>query len=666
MINLLLATVALVGAEVLTVSPGGLTPQAAVERVRTARRAGDSSAWEIRVRGVNVLTEPLRLTDEDHDLAFVGEEGAALSGGIPVTGWRDVGAGVWEADAPRLADGRTAFFDQLWANGRRAACARFPNEGWFSIAAASQTVARVAAGVTNYLEHVVFSNAVARTLSEVPREDLPYLEAGVICKWSYGLRTLVSSDVAANAVAFETPVRWLWWKTWQPRNAQVAFYNVRSSFDAPGEWFLDMKAGKVRYRPLPGETLAAFSCVVPRPGLSRLVDIRGNWTEGRTARRISFSDLAFLYTSTVGPRNAPEPLVMHQAACGMDGAVTAEGARELAFENCRVAHTANYALRFDSACVSNRIVNCTLEDAGAGGVWMGARDVRGADIARRVLDPVRADAVAFNLISNCTIRVLGRYNPEGTGVALTHCSDTKVVHCDISDVYYTGVSVGFTWGFSGSVAQRNEIAYNRIWDLGKGVMSDMGGVYTLGTSFGTTVHDNVIHDVVSFSYGGWGLYCDEGSEGVVMERNLVWNTTDGGFHQHYGTGCTIRNNIFAFNRMSGAVRMRREVVEGVPCTLHFVNNIVYVSEGPLCGQGVRKVGGIWANNLWWDTSGKAVLDTLDWTGWAASGKESRGRLTDPLFVDAANHDFRLRPESPAFDMGFRPWDFTLAGRKDFK
>ena len=287
----------------------------------------------------------------------------------------------------------------------------------------------------------------------------------------------------------------------------------------------------------------------------------------------------------------------------------------------------------------------------------------GDRLTRRIYTRIGPRSTAFNLVSNCTIRAAGRFNPEGTGVALTHASDCRVIHCDIHDIFYTGVSVGWTWGFQGSVAQRNEIAYNRIYDLGKGVMSDMGGVYTLGTSFGTRVHHNVIHDVRSYSYGGWALYTDEGSEGIVMEKNLCWNTTDGGFHQHYGSGCIIRNNIFAWNRMVGAVRTSRDIVQDVRCTLDFVANIVLVREGPLAGDEVWKVGGTWANNLWYDVSGRPVLMGGGWEKWCRSGREINGRYADPQFFDATGFDFRLKETSPAFDLGFKSWDYAESGRK---
>lgn len=213
------------------------------------------------------------------------------------------------------------------------------------------------------------------------------------------------------------------------------------------------------------------------------------------------------------------------------------------------------------------------------------------------------------------------------------------------------------------MAQRNEIAYNLIYDLGKGLMSDMGGVYTLGTSFGTTIHDNVIHDVCSYDYGGWGLYADEGSEGIVMERNLCWNTTDGGFHQHYGSGCVIRNNIFAWNRIRGAVRTSRSLVDGVPSSLHFIDNIVVVREGPLVGEGVSKVNGVWSGNLWWDERGEdeATFDGMKWRDWNKTDKGRASLFADPGFSNPGAGDFGLKTGSPALRLGFRPWECSRAG-----
>lgn len=652
----------------LVVEPGGLSPQGALERIRAAKAKGSGEAWTVRVKGGHyALEKTLVFTPADSGtseapVAWVGEGEAVFAGGARIGGWVDRGGGVWAAPLPAAPDGKPAYFEQLWVNGRRAERARLPNKGYFNVT--KPAIAPDAAVKGRFVETVALTNAEVDVLAQLPPDEWPFAQMCVVHKWSFARRILRGFDPATRTVTTESPRGWHGWQNWNAKETLVHFENVRSAFDAPGEWFYDAKAGEVLYRPLPGEDLARAAVVAPSAKLSQLVAFRGDPDAGAYVHDIVFRNVSFAYSDASGGGRGPTESWQHQAASGSDAAVTLEGVRRIAFEGCRVRHTGNYALRFNDGCTSNRVVNCTLEDLGAGGVWMGAgagHVAKGETLSRRIIRRLAPRATAFNLIDNCTIRQGGRFNPEGTGVALTHVSDSKVLHCEIHDFFYTGISVGWTWGFRGSVAQRNEIAFNRIYDLGKGIMSDMGGVYTLGTSFGTTVHDNIVHDVHSYSYGGWALYTDEGSEGIVMERNLCWNTTDGGFHQHYGAGCIIRNNIFAWNRMLGAVRMARQVVQDIPCTLHFVNNIVLVREGPLVGRGPRGVGGVWANNLWWDASGKPELDGLDWAQWAACGKETGGKYADPQFEDAAAYDFRLKPASPAFALGFKTWDFGAAG-----
>jgi parallel beta-helix repeat protein len=177
------------------------------------------------------------------------------------------------------------------------------------------------------------------------------------------------------------------------------------------------------------------------------------------------------------------------------------------------------------------------------------------------------------------------------------------------------------------------------------------------------IRNNVIHDVDSRGYGGWGIYTDEGSTGILIENNVVYRTKSGGFHQHYGKENVVRNNVFAFAREGQIIRSRKEL----HLSFTFERNIVYWNEGPLLGK-------TWSDdkfqldyNLYWNSAGKPVqFDGKPLADWQKRGQDVHSMIADPLFVDPAGGDFRLKDGSPALRLGFRQIDVGPVGPRKAK
>ena len=182
------------------------------------------------------------------------------------------------------------------------------------------------------------------------------------------------------------------------------------------------------------------------------------------------------------------------------------------------------------------VVGSELVDLGAGGVKVDGSDAAG--------DPRgRTSGVR---ISDDEIHAIGRVFASAVGVLVRHAADVEIAHDEIHDTYYTAVSAGWVWGYAPSVTKAIRVEKNHIHDIGQGVLSDMGGVYTLGIQPGSVIRGNHVHDVKAAGYGGWAIYPDEGSSHLVIEDNVAHDTTGHVFHQHYGNENVVRNNVFAF------------------------------------------------------------------------------------------------------------------------
>ena len=69
-------------------------------------------------------------------------------------------------------------------------------------------------------------------------------------------------------------------------------------------------------------------------------------------------------------------------------------------------------------------------------------------------------------------------------------SRTLILSGNIHDLFYTGVSCGWEGGYQENVSRDNLIGWNHIHHIGHALLSDMGGIYTLGVQPGTVLRND--------------------------------------------------------------------------------------------------------------------------------------------------------------------------------
>ena len=191
----------------------------------------------------------------------------------------------------------------------------------------------------------------------------------------------------------------------------------------------------------------------------------------------------------------------------------------------------------------------------------------------------------------------------------------------------------------------------------------MAGIYTLGTHKGTIIRNNVFHDIAGLKYGGWGIYFDEGTSNILAENNLVYRTTHGGFHQHYGGDNVVRNNIIAYGRDAQIQRTREED----HLSFTFEHNIVYWDKGNLLAATWPK-NVAFDHNIYWHVGGDSgvMFGKQSWEAWRKGGLDAHSQFVDPGFVDPPQGDFTMAAGSPNRTADFTPFDLKTVGPRPHK
>ena len=641
------------------------TLPAALKHIRAFKRENSSSVGKAPTvfmgGGCYFLEAPVIFTPEDSDLVVAAYPDATpvLSGGRPITGWREItldGKKLWAADVSQACKGEWCF-RELWVNGQRATRARHPNRGYLSVAELPDKAAEWTQGHSRFR----FREGDLKAWSTITNAEVV-----AMTRWVESRLPVTSVDEKERLITFS--------KRSVFELAPGDLYCAEGAFeflDQPGEWYLDVAAGTVYYLPRPGEQLASIQAVAPV--LAQVVRFEGKPEAGQCVERVILSGLTFSHTewnlpaAASGTTNKSSVIPMEpragisgfgQAAVGVPGAAWGEGVRGCVFQDCRFANLGNYGLELARGCQFNRILRCEFADLGAGGVKLGETAMRNQP----------AEQARGNEISHCRIHDGGRMFHSAIGVWIGQSPDNRIAHNLIHDFYYTGISIGWTWGYGRTLATNNTVAHNHVHHIGVKsdgdgpILSDMGGIYTLGMQPGTTIRNNLWHDIAGIRYGGWGIYFDEGSSSILAESNVVYRTTHGGFHQHYGATNVVRNNIFAFARDAQVQRSRPEPHP----SFTFVTNIVYFDSGTLLSGNLSDDHFVFDGNLYFDARpeakpGQLRVGPCTWEKWHERGHDRHSVVIDPLFVAPQQNDFRLRPNSPAFKLGFCPIDLSRVG-----
>jgi hypothetical protein len=597
------------------------------------------------------------------------EEKPVLVGGRPVTGFAPFRDGILQADL--LAQGFAKFrFRQLFLDGQRQTMARYPNAvadapicgGW----------AFVAGNPVPMYGHVAGEDL--KTLVQKPED----------------LRTWANPT---DGEVFVYP-RYNWWNNIVPiasadnvertitltKNASFEMrpgdrYYVRGlleELDAPGEWYLDHRTWKLYFRP--PRDLAGAVVVVPT------VDYIFNLNK---AKHVTIEGLTLEHCDK-SPVNVYKGEGVTVRRCTVRRAV---GYIFSAFAGIRLSGTNCRALGND------------IHDLGSRGINVGGGD-------RETLTP------GGNVAENNYIHHTGVLYKAGVGIRVDGVGN-QARHNYIHDTPRGGMS----WNGSDHVIEFNHIRHTNREISDTAMINACNGSWV---KRGTIIRYNYLHDSIGLGknhqhewvtpYYCWGIYLDNFTCGTTVYGNICARSMNGGPFIHGGVDNVIENNIVidgqtrqmtysswkpktpehgkrievefqkysvlpAYAKYPGLAGMRDQTYEERLRMSRntFVRNILYYPNQETDVYTVRELDFSTTVSDWnviWN-GGKPVTipklgdkETDSWSAWRKLGFEAHSKVTDPQFEDAeapGRAGFRLKPESPALKLGFKPIPFEKIG-----
>ena len=523
--------------------------------------------------GTYAFYEPVFIRPEDSGtkesptiIRSVGDEKVILSGGISINGWKKQGK-VWVADVP-VFNGRPLDFRQLWVNGKKAVRARDVED--------FEKMNRICS--VDEKNEILYVPAVSirRLIDNKGNLKAKYAEMVLHQMWCVANLRIRSVEVQGDsaAIRFHQPESRIQFEHPWPRpmvttdGHNSAFYltNARELQDVPGEWYHDIDARKVYYYPREGEKMQEAEVIVP--AVETLVRVEG--TLDRPVCHIRFEKITFSYTTWMRPsekghvplqagmyltdgyridpkmqRNYLNHPLDNQGWLGRPAAaVRVVAARQIDFERCRFEHLGSTGLDYEEAVQGGVVRGCLFRDIAGNGLLVGSFSPA-AHETHLPYDPAdRREVCTQQHINNCYFTEIGNEDWGCLAIAAGYVGDVNIEHNEISEVPYSGISLGWGWTQTVNCMRNNRVHANLIHHYAKH-MYDVAGIYTLGSQPKSYVTENCVHSIYKPGYvhdpNHWFyLYTDEGSSFITVRDN--WTEGEKYLQNANGPGNVWENN----------------------------------------------------------------------------------------------------------------------------
>lgn len=607
--------------------------------------------------GTYLFTEELTFDSSDYSnvtYRSYPNEDVVFSGSVDFTEWTPTIINATKAFVTDV-DTDNLYFRSLFKGDERLSISKWPKTGCFTVTDAKDEDSFDANNITGNNSSGFFALHAAFYTDKVRDfKNLSDVNVRIMHKWCDDILPLHSTDPSTGRIEVSKPAA----MTIEVGDNFV-YENVREALTEPGEWYLDRAEKKLYYIPQQGET--AESLTLSAPVTESFFNING-------ASDITFSGIDFKNTDwdfvSGGWHNIGDgfdhPLYANikynhthpQAAYETPGTINISNSSEINFTNCKFKNISNTAIKYASGSKDSVVSSCLFDQIGGNAIFIDG--------------PFEIPAKTSNIdVTDCHIKYYGRIYNNSIGVLITHATDCDITYNEIHDGWYTAVSVGWNWGYTDNPTNNIKVQNNLIYNIGNGWLSDMGGIYTLGIQPDTVLSGNIIHNVGCYEgstgYGGWGIYLDEGSSYITVEKNLVYDCSSNSLHQHYGKDNLIKNNIFAFSDDGQMLITKQEEHN----SLFLYNNILVGDNEAMYDNAVDEDWFIDNGNLYWDyENGEKVFSN---SNISVKKMQNRGYynnsvFADPNFKDAENRNFKLNADSPAFDTGFEAWEYEAGTR----